>query len=138
MNQSRQQQYYVLASASLIALIVLGFCWELWLAPAKPGGSFLALKVLPLLFPLPGILRKKIYTMQWSSMFIMFYFIEGVVRAFSDLDSTSRLLAGLEIVLALVFFMSTIFYVKPFKKIAKEAKAKAQLEEKFVEEIRQP
>ena len=44
-------------AASLIALIFLGLAWELWLAPLKPGGSLLALKVLPLLVPLFGVLR---------------------------------------------------------------------------------
>jgi hypothetical protein len=33
---------------SLVGLIVLGLAWELWLAPLRPGGSLLALKVLPL------------------------------------------------------------------------------------------
>jgi uncharacterized membrane protein len=98
----------------------------MWLAPYKHGGSVWVIKVLPLLFPLRGILQKNIYTMQWSSMFIMFYFIEGVVRAMSDADSLSRLLAGIEIFLSVVFFLSTIYYVRPFKKIAKAAKKKAE------------
>ena len=37
------------AIASLVALIFLSLAWELWLAPIRPGGSFLALKTLPLL-----------------------------------------------------------------------------------------
>ena len=40
------------ASASLAALILLCLAWELWLAPLRPGGSYLALKALPLVFPL--------------------------------------------------------------------------------------
>ena len=34
-----------------VALIVLGLAWELWLAPLRPGGSMLALNVLPLRQP---------------------------------------------------------------------------------------
>src|SRR4051794_1984022 len=34
------------AVGSLLALIVLGLAWELWLAPLRPGGSWLVLKVL--------------------------------------------------------------------------------------------
>ena len=83
---THQTLFYRLASSSLICLILLCLAWEMWLAPYKPGGSIWVIKVLPLLFPLRGILQKNIYTMQWSSMFIMFYFIEGVVRAMSDVD----------------------------------------------------
>ena len=59
------------ASAALIALIVLCLAWELWLAPLRPGGSFIALKALPLLLPLRGIVRGNRYTYQWASMFIL-------------------------------------------------------------------
>ena len=38
----------LLAVSSLMGLIVLGLAWELWLAPLRPGGTLLALKVLPL------------------------------------------------------------------------------------------
>ena len=37
-----------LSAALLCGLIFLGLAWELWLAPIRPGGSLLALKVLPL------------------------------------------------------------------------------------------
>ena len=37
------------ASASLVALIVLCVAWEAWLAPLRPGGSWMILKVVPLL-----------------------------------------------------------------------------------------
>ncbi|MBC3805878.1 DUF2069 domain-containing protein [Undibacterium seohonense] len=126
---THQTLWYRFASASLIMLILLCFAWEMWLAPYKPGGSIWVIKVLPLLFPLRGILQKNIYTMQWASMFIMFYFIEGVVRAMSDADPISRMLAGAEIVLSVVFFLSTIYYVKPFKQIAKAAKKQAEADQ---------
>ena len=80
---------------SLIALILLGLAWELWLAPLRPGGSFLVLKVIPLLFPLFGVLRGKRYTYQWASMLILAYFTEGVVRAYSD-SGLSASLGGIE------------------------------------------
>ena len=52
------------ASTSLIALIFLCVAWELWLAPLRPGGSWLVLKALPLLAPLMGILKGRRYTYQ--------------------------------------------------------------------------
>jgi uncharacterized membrane protein len=99
------------ASAALIALIVLCLAWELWLAPLRPGGSLAALKALPLFFPLAGILRGKRYTYQWSSMFILAYFSEGVMRAWSE-RGASQALAGAEIVLTVVFFAATVTYAR--------------------------
>jgi uncharacterized membrane protein len=99
------------ASAALIALIVLCLAWELWLAPLRPGGSLAALKALPLFFPLAGILRGRRYTYQWSSMFILAYFSEGVMRAWSE-RGTSQALAGAEILLSLMFFAATVSYAR--------------------------
>lgn len=97
--------------ASLVALIFLCLAWELWLAPLRPGGSALVFKVLPLLLPLPGILRGRRYTYQWSSMLILLYFTEGVVRAMSD-KGLSATLAGTEIALTVAFFFSAVFYAR--------------------------
>ena len=102
---------YLCACSSLIALIFLCLAWELRLAPIQPGGSWLALKCLPLLAPLFGILHGRRYTYQWASMLILLYFTEGVVRATSE-TGVSQWLATGEIVLSLVFFASAIGYVR--------------------------
>jgi uncharacterized membrane protein len=99
------------SSVSLIALIFLCLAWELVLAPIRPGGSTLALKALPLLFPLMGILKGRRYTYQWAPMLVLAYFTEGVVRAWSD-TGLSAWLAGAEIVLSVVFFFAAIYYAK--------------------------
>lgn len=99
------------ASISLISLILLALAWETVLAPLKPGGSLLMLKALPLLMPVFGILRGKRYTYQWSSMFILIYFTEGVVRAWSD-GGLSAKLALIEVILSVTFFSCAIFYAR--------------------------
>ncbi|MFM2434108.1 MAG: hypothetical protein RL063_87 [Pseudomonadota bacterium] len=99
------------ATVSLIALILLCLAWEAVLAPLRPGGSLLVLKATPLLLPLFGILRGKRYTYQWSSMFILLYFTEGVVRAWSDVGLSAQL-ALLELSLTLLFFVCAIFYAR--------------------------
>jgi uncharacterized membrane protein len=99
------------ASASLAALIVLCLAWELWLAPLRPGGSLMALKALPLTFPLRGILTGRRYTYQWSSMLILAYFAEGVTRAWSD-TGLSQMMAFLEVVLSLLFFAAAVTYAR--------------------------
>lgn len=102
----------LISSTSLIALIALSLAWELWLAPLRPGGSMLVLKVVPLLLPLMGILKGRRYTYQWASLLILLYFGEGLLRATSDATATSRLLGLAETVLALIFFASTAWYAK--------------------------
>ena len=100
-----------IASASLIALIFLCLAWELVLAPIRPGGSSLALKALPLLLPLMGILKGRRYTYQWAPMLVLAYFSEGVVRAWSE-KGLSAWLAGAEGALSVVFFFAAISYAK--------------------------
>lgn len=99
------------AGSSLVALIFLCLAWEGALAPFKPNGSLLILKTLPLLLPLFGILKGRRYTYQWASMFILFYFTEGAVRAWSDTGLSAKL-AMIEVALSLIFFICTIYYAK--------------------------
>ena len=116
--------YIYSAISSLIALIALGIASELWLVPLRPGGSWLVLKVLPLLLILPGVLRRNVYTLQWSSMLILLYFTEGIVRATSDKLLFSVQLAWLQVAVCLVFFCCALGYLRPFKKAAKRHQKK--------------
>jgi uncharacterized membrane protein len=113
-----QPRLYAISVASLIALIVLCAAWEWFLAPLRPGGSWLVLKAVLLAAPLPGLLRRNRYTMQWSTMFILLYFTEGIVRGFADPPPVSWL-AFAEIALSLVYFASTVLYLRPFKRRAR-------------------
>lgn len=117
------------AAGSLIALIALCLVWELRLAPIFPGGSWMALKALPLLLPLRGVLKGNLYTMQWASMFILLWFMEGVMRAWSDLNPVSAWLAGLEIALSLLFYVSAVMYCRPAKKAARQRAGKTQVKQ---------
>jgi uncharacterized membrane protein len=99
------------AVASLLLLIALSLAWELWLAPLRPGGSWLMLKAVPLLAPLRGILHGRRYVYQWASLLILPYFAEGIVRGAAEPDP-SRLLAMAEAALSLVFFLCVIAYAR--------------------------
>jgi uncharacterized membrane protein len=101
-----------LAVGSLVGLIVLGLAWEMWLAPLRPGGSWLALKVLPLVVPLAGLMKNRMYTYRWVSLMIWLYFTEGVVRAWSDALPVGRVLAGIEILLCLALFVACALHVR--------------------------
>ena len=100
-----------LAVGSLLALIALGLAWELWLAPLRPGGSWLVIKVLPLCVPVAGLLRNRLYTYRWVSLMVWIFFTEGVVRAASDRGLSARL-AVVEVVLCLVLFAACVLHVR--------------------------
>ena len=114
-----------LATGSLLGLIILGLVWELWLAPIRPGGSLLALKVLPLCIPLAGILKNRLYTYRWVSLMVWLYFTEGVVRAWSD-RPPSNALEMIEVALCLTLFTACAMHVKlRFKSAAAQEQMQA-------------
>ena len=102
---------WLTACGCLIALIFLCLAWELVLAPMKPGGSWLVLKVLPLLVPLFGVLRARRYTMQWTTLFVWFYVAEGAARTWTD-SGRSAQLAWLELALSLAYFAAVVAFLK--------------------------
>lgn len=105
---------YRLAIASLLALIALSLAWELRLAPLRPGGSWLALKALLLCLPLAGIVLGRRYTYQWSSMFILLYFTEGVMRAWGARHGNpwEFWLALAEVALSMLFYGAVVVYAR--------------------------
>jgi uncharacterized membrane protein len=100
-----------LAVGSLLGLIVLGLGWELWLAPLREGGSWWALKVLPLTVPLAGLLKNRMYTYRWVSLLVWLYFTEGAVRATSE-SGLSALLALGQVLLCVALFVACALHVR--------------------------
>lgn len=98
-----------MALSGLLALIALGLAWELWLAPT--GSGTLAIKVLPLLLCVVGLLRHRMVTFRWLAILLWLYFLEGVVRATSEVG-TSRILAVIEILLCLWIFTACSWYIR--------------------------
>jgi uncharacterized membrane protein len=106
------------AALALVALIALAVAWERWLAPLRPGGSALVFKALPLAFALPGVLRRRLYTLQWASMLVLMYLAEGIVRGMTDTGLSARL-GWIETALATLFLACALAYVAPFKRAAR-------------------
>lgn len=100
-----------MAVGSLLGLILLGLAWELWLAPLRPGGSWWAIKVLPLCIPLSGLLKNRMYTYRWVSLLVWIYFAEGVVRATTD-KGLSAVLAAIQVALCLLLFVACALHVR--------------------------
>jgi uncharacterized membrane protein len=98
-----------LALWSLVSLFALCLAWELWLAPT--GSGRLAIKALPLLMPMLGLWRYRLYTFRWLSLMIWLYFAEGAVRATSD-QGLSVWLASLELLLSTLIFVACALQVR--------------------------
>lgn len=109
-----------LAVGSLLGLIVLSLGWELLWAPLRPGGSWLALKALPLCIPLAGLLRNRMYTYRWVSLVVWLYFIEGVVRAWGD-KAPGNYLALAEVALCMLLFVAVVLHIRLRQRNAKAA-----------------
>lgn len=114
------------AALALLALFVLAIAWECWLAPLRPGGSALVLKALPLACALPGVWRRKLYTLQWASMLVLLYMAEGIVRGMTD-GGTSARLGWIEVALATLFLGCALAYLAPFKRAARAARRRADV-----------
>lgn len=115
-------RWHQTARLAWLGLIAVGILWEMLLAPLHSGGSWAVLKVLPLCFALKGVWQGHNYTMQWASMLIMLYFIEGIVRL-SD-PYPSAYLAALEIILSLISYFALLAFLRPLKKAAKLSQEK--------------
>ena len=109
-----------IAVGALLGLIALSLAWELVLAPLRPGGSWLVLKVLPLCIPLAGLLKNRMYPYRWLSLMVWVYFTEGVVRATSD-KAPSSYLAMIEVALCLALFVACALHVRLRLKAAQAA-----------------
>jgi uncharacterized membrane protein len=108
---ARLKKIQWLAVGSLLGLIILCLAWELWLAPIRPGGSWLAFKALPLCLPLAGLLKNRMYTYRWVSLMVWLYFAEGAMRAYSD-RAPSNYLAMIEVVLCVLLFTACALHVR--------------------------
>jgi uncharacterized membrane protein len=98
-----------LAVGGLVALIALGLAWELWLAPT--GGRTWAIKVLPLVLALPGVLRFRMLTHRWLSLLLWPYVAEGLVRGSTERGAALPL-AWAQVGLALLVFAACAAHVR--------------------------
>jgi uncharacterized membrane protein len=103
------QRARAIAFAAVLGLIAVGLAWELWLAPT--GRGTWALKVLPLLLCVGGLMRHRMYTFRWLSLLVWLYFLEGVVRATTE-GGWSQAMALAQLALCLLLFGACGLYVR--------------------------
>jgi uncharacterized membrane protein len=99
------------ATFGVLALTGWALLWELWLAPLRPGGSWLALKAVPLALTLPGLVRGKLSSLQWLALLLPFYFAEAVVRLWSE-HGRNAWCAGVALALSLYGFLAAMLYFR--------------------------
>ncbi|MBU3611889.1 DUF2069 domain-containing protein [Polynucleobacter sp. MG-27-Goln-C1] len=112
--------YQLIATAAFVDLFILCIAWEWFISPLRPGGSWLILKAIPLLFAIPGLWKGNVYTMQWASMLVLLYITEGLVRILET--GANFWMAVLETTIGTVAFICLLMYLKPIKARAKAAK----------------
>ena len=100
-----------ICSTLVVALLVLCLAWELRLAPLRPGGSWIALKALPLTLAVPGILAGRRYTYQWCSLLVILYFVEGSTRAWAE-RGLGQWLAAAETAMSVALFAALVAYAR--------------------------
>jgi uncharacterized membrane protein len=108
---SRIRHTRLLGLMLLAGLVLLGLAWELWLAPLRPGGSWWALKVLPLCTAWIGLTKYRMYTYRWLSMLIWLYVAEGLVRAPTE-TGWSQYLALLQVILSVLLFTVCALHIR--------------------------
>ena len=99
----------------LAVLVLLGLLWELWLAPT--GSRALALKVLPLVLPLAGVLALRVRSYQVLSLLVWAYVAEGAMRAASERGLSAQL-AALEVALCIALFAACVVHIRHRTRVA--------------------
>ncbi len=106
--------YYFMSLTGYFGLLILLLSWIIYFHPPtnSPVSFTLLFALTPLLIALRGLLHGKRYTYAWSSMLILFYFMHGVVEAWANENQTVKILAMIEVVFSVIFFIGSILYVK--------------------------
>ncbi len=102
--------------------MLLSIAFPLMALPGQSPGPVLALfKVVALGYLFARVRVADVYTLQWSSMFILLFLAEGAVRAASDPRPSSGM-GLLEAGLATAYFVAALAYLRPLKKVAGRSK----------------
>jgi uncharacterized membrane protein len=103
-----------------IALTLFGLAWELWIDPLRPGGSWLALKVIPLTLAFPGLWKGRMHTFRWMSLAVWLYVGEALVRILG-MQPLERQLAWFSLALSLVLAWAILMGARAYIRLAKAA-----------------
>jgi uncharacterized membrane protein len=116
-GENRKPWWQRIALGSYLLLMVLTLAWEGWLVPKGPPGFWLLVKILPLLPPLPGLLRGRPRSHVIACLIALLYLTEGLVllwteRALGLAPGGPWPWALIETLLALGFIVSASYTVR--------------------------
>jgi len=100
---------------ALVGYFLLLFYMPLWLLVLSPSESLrtsttLLLFVLPLLFPLKGILQGNPFTYAWANFIVLIYFLHSLTTLW--VLPSDRVWALLELIFATIMFLGCSYYAK--------------------------
>ncbi len=104
--------YRILTLISFFGLMISLTVW-ITLVPhsdSYPKAAWLIIGVVPLLFPLRGILHGKPYTHAWASFMMLFYFTHGIGELYSS--AFMGIFPWLEVIFSTTAFISMILFIK--------------------------
>jgi len=105
MTPVRFSRYLTLVSYLALVGLLLG-----WYGLKNTSPVALIALLVPLVFPLRGLLQGNPYTFAWSSFLILIYFIHGVVEAYAN--PAERLPALFEILFSVTFYSGAVLYAR--------------------------
>lgn len=120
---TRETLLYRLLVAAWTAQFALLMAWYLALAPPPEAlrAPVLVAVVAPWLLPLRGMLRKRRYTIAWSSLLVLGYVLHAAVNA-AGLPP-GRWLGVAELATSLLYFTAVMLYMRLTRTPAAAAKA---------------
>ena len=114
MNALRLARWTALCGYFGLLLLLLN--WHTWLSPPTdvPRAFLLIALLIPLLFPMRGLLYARAYTHAWTSFLALFYFALGI-----DIAFTSALdwhLGWAQVLFSMILFTGCIFFPRLSKR----------------------
>lgn len=103
---------YRLALAGFLGLFALLMLWNTVFTSTSrfPVAFLLILTITPLLLPMRGFLDGRLKSSAWLAYISLIYFVHGCLEAYSS--TLSIHFALLEILLSLMIFFGTTFYIR--------------------------
>lgn len=104
-----------LKKMALFGYFSLLFFMPLWLLVLSPSDSLststtLILFILPLLFPLKGLLQGNPFTYAWANFIVLIYFLHSLTTLW--VLPSDRIWAILELIFASIMFLGCSYYAK--------------------------
>mgnify|MGYP000070699190 CR=1 FL=1 len=106
------QTFKKIALFGYFSLLLFVPLWLLVLSPSESLGTYttLVLFVLPLLFPLKGLIQGNPYTYAWSNFIVLIYFLHSLTTLW--VLPIDRLWALIELVFATTMFVGCSYFAK--------------------------